>query len=254
MTKSKSLLLVFLLCLSSCAAAESAPLPLRPAGRLGPIAGDLFHVQGVSIATDTIFITSVEKSAGKGYLWRIDRATMKVTAKKEVSEHLLFHPSGLQAEGGFIYLAVAVYTDHSSAKVLIIDSKTLKTKKSFRVPDHIGWVASSGDGIIYGGNWDSEIFYSWDEKGKQLSSRPNPTAHGYQDCKLRGRTLVCSGSGYVDFINIDTWKVEKTYQPTDISLKGSKMTREGVDFFNGAFYFLPDDGANTYIYKFTSKR
>jgi len=234
--------------------APAAPLSLKPAGKLGPIPGDLFHVQGISVATDSIYITSVDQKAGKGYLWKIDRATMKTAAKKEISELMMYHPSGLQATGGSIYLAIAVYTEKSNSKVLVIDEKTLKVKKSFRVPDHIGWIASDGGGIIHGGNWDSEIFYSWDEKGKQLSSRPNPTTHGYQDCKLRGRILACSGGGYVDFINIDTWSVEKTYQPTAMSLKGNRMTREGLDYQDGSFYFMPDDGAGSFIYKFTSKK
>lgn len=220
---------------------------MQSIGEIGPIKTDLFHVQGIAMATGTIFVTSVSKADSSAFLWKIDRKTLNVVAKKNITENIMFHPSGLQYDGKYLWVAVAVYSKNSKAEVLKIDASSLKIIKKFKVPDHIGLVASDGRGKIYGGNWDAEKFYVWDEKGKLLETHGNPTKHGYQDCKLTGSELACSGGGYVDIIDTETWKVAQCFIPGD-TRGGNDLTREGADLAGGTFYFLPDDGAGTSIY------
>jgi len=161
----------------------------------------------------------------------------------------MIHPSGLQFDGKYLWLAIAVYSKNSSAKVLKVDPKTLRPIMRFSVKDHIGLVAADGDGIVYGANWDAKLFYLWDENGKFIEKRPNPTSHAYQDCKVWNKYLICSGGGYVDFIQRDNWKVERTFAMPKAP-SGNNVTGEGMDFYGGKFYFLPDDGAGKYIYIF----
>jgi hypothetical protein len=239
--------MLFVMCSDvSPASAEQSGAPLS-AGTIGPIKADLFHVQGIALATDTIFITSVSKKDSAALLWKIDRATLDVIAVKNLAEYFMFHPSGLQFDGEWLWLAIAAYSENSSAKVLKVDPATLKVKSSFKVADHIGLVISDGRGTVIGANWDAKKFYFWNEKGKLSKTLDNPTAHGYQDCKLRGPQLVCSGGGFVDFINLETWEVEKSFSP-GTTPGGNDYTREGMDFTGGKFYFDPDDGAGTFIY------
>jgi len=219
-------------------------------GKLGALKENLFHVQGITITSDSIFITSVDKVSGSAFLWKYDKATLKMIKSKNYAESFKIHPSGLQYDGKHLWLAIAVYSKESSAKVMKIDPETMKPLKSFIVKDHIGLVATNGDGTIYGGNWDARLFYLWNEDGKLIETRSNPSSHGYQDCKVKGNYLICSGGGFVDMIRRDTWKIEKTFKFTDMP-GFNNPTREGMEFIDGNFYFLPDDGARTYIYVYT---
>ncbi len=221
--------------------------------KIGTLVDDLFHVQGISITSDSIFITSVDKVSGSAFLWKYDRAKMKLIRSKNYAESFMIHPSGLQYDGRYLWLAIAVYSKESTAKVMKIDPKTLKPLKRFMVKDHIGLIATNGDGTIYGGNWDAKLFYLWNNDGKLMETRPNPASHGYQDCKVKGNYLICSGGGYVDMIRRDTWKIEKSFKFTE--QRGfNNPTREGMDFLDGRFYFLPDDGAKTNIYVYIPEK
>jgi hypothetical protein len=241
--------ILVLMVLIACPAAASQPCKLAASGTLGPIPDDLSHVQGVSLTNDAVFVTSVDKNAGAALLWKIDRKTFKTIKSANLTEMFMIHPSGLQFDGKYLWLAIAVYSKDSKAKVLKIDPDTLKPLKKFTVADHIGLVASNGDGIVYGANWDAETFFIWKENGALIEKKPNPTTHGYQDCKVENEYLVCSGGGAVDFINRETWKVERSFEAPALP-NGNFATREGMDFADGSFYFLPDDGAGTNIYIF----
>lgn len=229
-------------------AAAPAKGKLIPSGKIGPIAENLYHVQGVAIATDTVFITSVDKVSGSGFLYKIDRKTMKVDKVANFGKSFFIHPSGLQFDGKYVWMAIAMYSEKSKAEVFKVDPVTMKSSGRFKVDDHIGLVVSDGAGKIIGANWDARKFYFWDEKGKVLDVKDNPTSHGYQDCKLYGQTLICSGGGAIDFIDVDKWEVTKTIDA--VLVPGGEVTREGMDYHDGVFYFLPTDGAGTYVYIF----
>ncbi|MFA6450107.1 MAG: DUF6454 family protein [bacterium] len=241
-----SLLFEFLL---ASGAFASQSCGVAAAGTIGPIPDDLFHVQGITFSTDSIFITSVDKNTTSGLLWKIDRRTFKTVKTRNLSENFMYHASGLQFDGKFLWVAIAVYAKETASKVLKIDPVTLKTIKKFPVADHIGIVATDGGGILYGGNWDAKIFYQWKEDGSLIEKRPNPTDHGYQDCKVWNVFLACSGNRAVDFIRLDTWQVARTFG-LPVLPNGNDATREGMALIDGKFYFLPDDGAGTNIYVF----
>jgi hypothetical protein len=246
-----TLIVVALLILAGRPAVPEQACTAKPAGTLGPFADNMFHVQGLVVATDSIFITSVDSKTASAFLWKYDRGTFGKVKVRNIADNFMFHPSGFQYDGKYLWIAIAVYSEGSSAKVLKIDPETLRPIAKFTAPDHIGLVATNGDGIVYGGNWDAKKFYIWKENGKLIETRLNPTSHGYQDCKVSGEYLVCSGSGAVDFIHRDTWKVERTYVFQDMP-NGNNPTREGMDFINGIFYFAPDDGAKTNVYIYES--
>lgn len=245
-------LAIAVLALAFSCGASRAEYSSQPAPQtIGAIAEDLHHSQGISFSTDSIYITSVDSKAGAAFIWKFDRKSLKLIKVRDIAEGFMFHPSGLQFDGKHLRVAIAVYSKNSSSKVLRLDPDTLRTLDKFSVKDHIGLVASNGDGKLYGANWDAKTFYIWSEKGKLIETRPNPTNHGYQDCKAKERYLVCSGSGHVDFIDRETWKVDRTFRAPDLP-NGNNATREGMDFIDEKFYFLPDDGAGTNIYEVPS--
>jgi len=107
---------------------------------------------------------------------------------------------------------------------------------------------------LIGANWDAETFYFWTLEGDLKDKRKSPTGVAYQDCKGVGDYLACLGGGYLDWIDVDRWKLVKRFA-VEKSLKGSSLSREGLGLLADRVFFLPDDGpdARVYEYRFSAK-
>lgn len=167
-----------------------------------------YHPQGLTFAGDFAFLSSAEileapvadgvgssPGRGVGHMFVLERDGALVRDIR-VGERDMYHPSGIDFDGEFVWVAVAEYRPDSNSIVLSIDPLTLRVSERFRVQDHIGWVVSDPEsGTIYGGDWGSRRFYAWSEDGRELDSWDNPSGFvDYQDCQYAsGGHILCAG-------------------------------------------------------------
>jgi hypothetical protein len=235
------------------APAQHAALPasatLFPILVTPPFGFDAFHVQGLVVTDDHFFLTSVDKSTTTAIIFKINRADNTLAGQKVISKLFDFHPGGMDYDGTYIWVPVAVYDDNSHTYMTIVDPATLRHKVVFEVQDHIGAAARIGDMVI-GANWNARDFYFFTLKGELIDKKPSPTGIGYQDCKGVNGFLMCTGGGFLDWIDVDKWELAKRYTLGE-SLAGSPLSREGVAWNQGNVFFLPDDGEQGRIYGFS---
>jgi hypothetical protein len=252
-------LIICLLTLAMGALATTSPAAAAPRltlggglslDELGPgqiikLRGDVFHVQGVDLDGQFIYVTSVDKKRHRAYLHKftLDGALVRAT---DLTDGPRYHPGGLALDGESLWVPVAETKADSSARILQIDTSTLAVVSSFAVDDHIGAVATRGE-RLYGASWGAKAFYLWDRKGKILANPTNPTQVRYQDMKFVDDELVASGlmpdkqSGAVDWLDPDTFEPRQRL-PAGKMGNGMVWTREGMALKNGKLYLLPADG------------
>lgn len=206
--------------------------------------GPLHHVQGIDIEGDTLWVSSVDKEAKKGFLYKLNAKTGQILLQAEVQDGAKFHPGGLTLDGDSLWLPVAEYRRTSTAQIQRRDKRTLKLLSSFEVPDHIGCVAAARD-RLYGGNWDSKEIYEWSKSGQLLAKRPNETGTRYQDMKYLKGSLFAGGlrekgRGAVDRLDPKTLALTAR-QDVETTDRGVVLTNEGMTLRAGHLYVLPED-------------
>jgi len=206
--------------------------------------GVLYHVQGVDLDSDHLWVTSVDSETHKGYLHQFSRATSKLERQIEITDGPRFHPGGFSIHGDSIWVPVAEYAPHTSAVIEEIDRHTLAIKQKFAVADHLGCVAVTQDNLI-AGNWDSRQLHVFDLKGKQLRVIQNPSNNHYQDIKFDHGMLVASGTitrktGAVDWYEWPSMKLVRSL-PFGVTDRGMPYTKEGMTVKGNDLYFLPED-------------
>jgi hypothetical protein len=208
-----------------------------------------YHVQGLGVTERFYFVTSVDTKQSRGWLFKIDRKTAGLISKVELTDGALIHPGGLQYDGRYLWVPNAEYKRQSRTIICGLDPDTLKIRISFVVDDHIGAVASDGKKFLYGVNWDSLQFYTWDIDGSLVDKVDSPTSMAYQDIKYFAGKLLCSGHKdgvcALDIIDPESWTLIKRIDLPEDKWK-STLTREGMAF-DGNLYFLPDDGPDSRI-------
>jgi hypothetical protein len=210
-----------------------------------PLDGKLYHVQGIDLDKEHLWVTSVDAANHKGYLHQFNRKTGKFERQLDLTDGVRFHPGGFSIRGNSIWLPVAEYQRHSTAILEEIDKRTLTVKRKFTVADHIGCVAISSDTLI-AGNWDSRQFYVLDFEGKQLRIVDSPQANHYQDIKFMNGMLVASGvlshtSGAVDWLAWPSLKLVRRI-PFGVTDQGVPYTAEGMAIQGQNLYLLPENG------------
>lgn len=207
--------------------------------------GTLYHVQGVDLDRDHIWISSVDAKSRRGYLHQFDRATGTLERQIELTDGPRFHPGGISIEGNSIWVPVAEYRPHSSAVLEEIDKRTLAVKRRISVADHLGCVAATGHSLI-AGNWGSRQLYVFDAHGKLVRIIDNPSLNQYQDMKFVDGRLVASGtlskdSGSIDWYAWPSMKLLRSLRSGHTS-RGRAFTAEGMAFKGSDLYLLPEDG------------
>lgn len=215
----------------------------RP-GPVIPLAAKLHHVQGIEVEGDTLWVSSVDAKAKKGFLSRLERATGKLLLQVEVQDGPRIHPGGISRAGDSIWIPVAEYTRASTTSIQRRNKITLALEASFTVADHIGCLAVGPTGLL-GGNWDSRMLYLWRPDGTEIRRTPNPHATSYQDLKFADGQWLGGGGlsrqqGAVDFLDRETYALRRRIlvHHTD---RGLSLTHEGVAYVNRTLYFLPED-------------
>jgi hypothetical protein len=209
-----------------------------------PLKGTLHHVQGIDVDGDKLWVSSVDRRSGKGWLTRFALPAGNLEAQVEVQQGKRIHPGGIALDGQWVWVPVAEYDRDGPTSIERRDRDTLALMASFEVQDHIGCIAAEKGGLI-GGNWDSRILYRWSREGKEQSRTPNPTRTAYQDIKRVGEWLLASGNtsreaGAIEFLDPKTLAVGRriTAGKTD---RGVSFTNEGMTMRGGRLYLLPED-------------
>lgn len=210
-----------------------------------PLDGTLYHVQGVDLDRDHIWVTSVDQKDRKAYLHQFSRATHKLERQVDLTDGPRFHPGGFSIDGDSIWVPVAEYTRNSSAVLLELDKRTLAVERRIAVPDHIGCVAVTKDSLI-AGNWDSRKFYVFSKEGKLLRTVDNPSATRYQDIKFVGGDLVGSGTGptaggAIEWLAWPSMKLVRRLRAGTTD-RGKPYTEEGMALKGRDLYLLPENG------------
>lgn len=209
-----------------------------------PLKAALHHVQGIDVEGHRLWVSSVERKTRKGYLSLFELPSGRLVRQVEVQEGEKFHPGGIARQGDWIWVPVAEYRRTSSATIQKRNKESLKLVDSFPVADHIGCIAV-GEGQVIGGNWDSRVFYIWDERGKLLEKHDNPRPTRYQDLKRIGAVLIGSGNlsrkqGAIEWLALPGFTLSRQVL-TGATDRGLPYTNEGMAFVGGKLYLLPED-------------
>ena len=208
------------------------------------IEGPSYHVQGIDVEDGVLWVTSVDRATRSGFLSRYDLASGRRLARVPVHDGERFHPGGIQIDGGSVWVPVAEYRPDSSTWIQRRDKATLALVAQFEVADHIGCVAA-GNGVIWGGNWDSTHLYRWRQDGTLIDKRANPTGTKYQDIKVVEGALVASGlggpdRGAINWVDPTTLAIGRRIV-TGATDRGVPFTNEGMTVRDGTLYLLPED-------------
>ncbi|MBI3698775.1 MAG: hypothetical protein HY238_28550, partial [Acidobacteria bacterium] len=216
-----------------------------------PIRHNHDHVQGLDVSDRWFWISAVDRRTKTGWVWRVDRQTLRTVAERNITHGALYHPGGLQVSGSSLWIPIAEYRPNSSSRILELDAMTLAERRSFVVPDHIGAVATDGKTFVLGANWDARKLYRWNLDGKLLESRDNPTSLAIQDMKWASEVIYTGG------LDQKTCRVDRLDSLSLTLLRSSIpgtdrcYTEEGMAIFGGRFFFLPEDQPNSRVYAFS---
>ncbi|TGX52263.1 hypothetical protein E5A73_15805 [Sphingomonas gei] len=214
--------------------------------------GELFHVQGLELDSQRIWVTSVDPNNRKGYIHEFDRRTGKLLRRLELTDGPRYHPGGISISGRSIWVPVAELKPNSSAVLVEVDADSLQIRRKIHVADHLGCVAASGRTLV-AGNWDSALLYIFDlSDNARARTIPNPSPTRYQDMKFVDGQLVAGGSlslwsGAVDWIDWPSMKLKRTLRAGAIGPvrpwgRGGPYTGEGMAIEGRELYVIPEDG------------
>ncbi|SJN40085.1 DUF6454 family protein [Luteococcus japonicus] len=173
---------------------------------------DTFHMQGMSVVGDHIWLSSVEilqptvkhpapvdgmdrtPGKGRGHVFVVTRDG-KLVKDIVLGEGDFYHPGGIDFDGRKVWVPVAEYRPHSKSIVYSIDPDTYRVREEFRADDHVGGVVNDRKHRrIAAVTWGSREFLTF-KKGRLVDEMSNPTAMvDYQDCEYSGAgTMICTG-------------------------------------------------------------
>ncbi len=246
-----------LLLLVGCLRAQSPPRSLADLKleRVLELKGATFHVQGVDIDEQRVWVTSVDTTDRKGYLHEFSLKSGELLRQVEVTDGLRFHPGGISSDRTSLWIPVAEYRPTSTSLIERRSKRTLQLESQFQVSDHIGCIAVTRK-LLVGGNWDSRDFYIWDRKGNLKRKVRIGSGNAYQDIKFYSGILVASGllgdrSGAVDWLAPSSFRVLRRLAAGNTD-RGAPYTREGMAVGRQQLLFVPEDyPSRLFVFKLT---
>ena len=220
-----------------------------------PVPFDTHHVQGLEVTGRYYYISSVDISARRGWLYKVDRSTMKLITARDITERRMYHPGGIHFDGTYLWVCLSEYKADSRARIIAFDPDTLSPQRSFIVNDHVSFIISNGEDRLYGANWASKRFYEFDWNGNITRTLLNSKKRDYQDGTFLGGRLVldCKITGRIDIIDPSTFEILGRLKTPRIS-PPDYMTREGLAVFGDRIFLMPEDGPNTRIFICSTNR
>jgi hypothetical protein len=211
---------------------------------------DTHHVQGLVVTDRYYFISAVDVSAKRGWIYKVQRSKkMKLAQSKDITDGKRYHPGGMDFDGKYLWVCLSEYKAHSTADIIALDPDSLAVRASFRVKDHISFIVSDGNGRLFGSNWASKMLYEFDRAGHVIKYQPNTLRkRDYQDGSfVNGKIVVgCKRTGRIDILDPDTFERIGGFRTPHMSIKDT-MTREGFCVYDNRFFLMPEDGVTTRI-------
>jgi hypothetical protein len=155
---------------------------------------DVHHPQGIVRHDGRWLISTVDVAQGQGWLLVAD-GDGRLVERVPCGDGDRFHPGGIGADAGGVWLAAAEYRPSSTTTVSHVAHGSTP-EVHFRHPDHLGAIARHGDELI-AWTWGSRELLRLDLAGNVLQRRRNPSHFvDYQDLHVLGTGhAVCSGVG-----------------------------------------------------------
>lgn len=242
---------------------------------------DAFHMQGMSLVGDRIFVSSVEiieptvryeepidgydRSAGQGigHVFVLDREG-NLLEDIVLGEGDIYHPGGIDFDGEKLWVPVAEYRPDSASIVYTIDPDTHEVTEEFRHDDHVGGVVRNrSNGQVNGVSWGSRTLFTWNRHGKLKSTSANPSHFvDYQDCEYSGSGhQLCSGvSGALGGLALTDLKTNEIVNEVPVTLTsetGKPITQNPVSLEADGdvlrMLAAPDDGPGTKLYLYEAR-
>lgn len=228
-----------------------------------------YHVQGLAMDAERVYVSSVERASRSGWLFVLDRPTLSIRHSYRLAIGDQFHPGGMQLQQGVLHLPLAEYRALSTSVLLRVDpsqwSKPAKESRrptiavSHAVDDHVGCLACDDQGVLYAGNWDCKQFRVMDATGRKVREFSNPTGVAYQDFEWHESLLWCAGNlkegnqlrSVVDVIDPQAGACVRRYLLEGTrATGGSDFAHEGFTKEGNRLWLLPEDGPNSTLYRF----
>ena len=250
-----------------------------------PLNFNTYHPQGMTVVGDKIYLSSVhtlnkQDGKGHGYLFELNLQG-ELLRTLELGEGAAYHPSGLDFDGQYIWVAVAEYRRDSSTIIYRVDPKIMKSTEVFRFNDHIGGLVSVPTRKeLIGVSWGARRIYRWklhDKGGVTNPVSPEKVMNGnhfidYQDGQWVAGTdyLIMGGLssyrgvdksgdkvavGGLALVNSETLHTVWTSPIALYSKKGRVMNQnpfyvQGMTDGSVKLYFIPDDNGSV-LYTFS---
>jgi hypothetical protein len=223
---------------------ETPPARLKPV-RVLRLQATTAHVQGIDTDGTHLWVTSVDRGLRKGYLQQFAIADGRLERAIEVQDGDRYHPGGMTADAGSLWIPVAEYRASSTSVIQKRNQQTLALEFEFKASDHIGCITALGNSLI-GANWDSRDFYIWNRRGEILKKVANTSGNKYQDLKFRngrlvGSGLLADGKGAVDWLDAESLQLLHRL-PMGNTDRSQPLTREGMTIVGDQLWLLPEDG------------
>src|SRR5262245_32521686 len=93
------------------------------------------HPQGIEVEGERLWVTWVDRKEKAGYLGEFELSTGKLLRSIPIHQGERYHPGGISADGGSLWIPVAEYKPHSSSVIQRRNRKTLDLESEFEVPD-----------------------------------------------------------------------------------------------------------------------
>jgi hypothetical protein len=209
-----------------------------------PLEGETHHVQGIVVEPSRLLITSVDVSKKRGLLMEFELPSGRRLRSIEIQEGARYHPGGMSAFNGSLWIPVAEYRRSSTSVIQKRSRRTLELAAQFAVEDHIGCVAVDREYVV-GANWDAREIYFWDHAGKLLRKSDNPGSNAFQDMKLVDGKLVAGGllqdkTGIIEWFDFPSLRPLRRL-PVGRTNRHVAYTHEGMAILDGKLYLLPED-------------
>lgn len=218
-----------------------------------PLEGETHHVQGIVVEPSRLLVTSVDRPKQRGLLMEFELPSGRHLRTAEIHEGDRYHPGGLSAFAGSLWIPVAEYKRSSTSVIQKRNRRTLELEAQFAVDDHIGCVAVNREHVV-GANWDAREIYVWDHSGRLLRKTANPGRNAFQDMKLIDGKLVAGGlipdkTGIIEWFDFPSLRPLRRLN-VGRTERNVAYTHEGMAILDGKLYLLPEDTpSRLYIFR-----
>lgn len=207
---------------------------------------DAPRVRGLAVNEGFFYVSSFDPAQDAASVYKIDRGNHSVVQTRALREDGRYQSGGLYLRGGSLLVPLAGGEGDAGSSILFLDARHLDIQHRIEVEDRIRAVAQGTDDLLYGVNFGSSVFYAWTREGKEVRRGENYNQAEYGDLEFMQGSLVCAGadgrSGIIDVIDPYSFSLLVRHRCYTRTPDQQWVTGRGFAFFDGVFYFVPDEG------------